>query len=152
MALLKFFVVMLVLVSGCYAPEIGDCSVSCTTDQECAGDQVCTAQGLCAGGASACEGNSGTVDAGTTPRMIDLRVTVDGDGKVSVGGAGECVPGSSGPMGNSCMMKVLPGPITLVAVPNGKPFERWTSTICAGQDASCNVTLTVNANVGAKFK
>ncbi len=151
MALLKIFVVMLVLVSGCYAPDISDCDVTCTTNAECAGDQVCTAQGLCAGAASACEENN-AVDGGVTPRMIDLDVTISGDGKVAISGIGECAPNGSGPMGDMCRMQIPAGPITLTAVPDDKPFERWTSQICAGQDSTCDVTLTINANVGAKFK
>jgi len=151
MALLKIFLVMLVLISGCYSPDIDDCSVTCTTDNECAGDQVCTAQGLCAGAASACEDNS-AVDGGVTPHMIALQVKVDGDGKVSIDGIGDCEPSGSGPMGDTCMMQIAAGPVTITAIAADKPFERWTSLICAGQDASCHVTLTVNATVGAKFR
>lgn len=150
MALLRLFVVMLVLVSGCYAPDISDCDVACTTDDECAGDQVCTPQGLCAGAASACEANGGTVDGG--PRMIALQVKVDGDGKVAIDGVGECDPSGGGPMGNTCTMQVPAGPITLTAIVDEKPFERWTSIICAGQGATCHVTLNINATVGAKFR
>lgn len=151
MAILKLVVVMLVLVSGCYAPDIGDCAVSCTTDAECAGDQVCTPEGLCAGAMSACDENA-AVDGGTTPRMIDLRVTVMGDGRVAIDGVGECARAGMGPMGEMCTMQVPAGPMTITAVPDDKPFERWTTLICAGQDATCHVTLTINASVGAKFR
>jgi hypothetical protein len=75
-----------------------------------------------------------------------------GHGKVAVDGVGECIPAGGGPMGDMCTMKVPAGPLSLTAVPDDKPFERWTTSICAGQDATCEVTLTINANIGAKFK
>ncbi|MGE0398841.1 MAG: hypothetical protein AB7T06_19185 [Kofleriaceae bacterium] len=150
MALLRLFVVMLVLVSGCYAPEISDCDVTCTTNDECAGDQVCTPEGLCAGSISACDENA--VTDGGTPRTIDLRVKVDGDGKVVIGGGLECDPEGGGPMGDMCTLMVPAGPLVIEAVVGPKPFDKWTSIVCAGQGPRCEVTLTINASVTAKFR
>jgi hypothetical protein len=31
-------------------------------------------------------------------------------------------------------------------------FERWTSTTCMGQDASCNVVANTAIDVGARFR
>lgn len=147
MALLKIVVVLLVLAAGCYAPDLGDCTVTCTTDDECAGDQVCTARGVCAGAPAACDG-AATTDAGATP-MIALRVSVMGDGKVTIVGVGECDP--PGGM-TSCTLSVPAGPLVLAASSDEKPFDKWTTTVCAGQGATCHVTLTLDASVGAKFK
>jgi len=152
MALLKIALVLMVLATGCYSPELGDCSVTCTTDEECAGDQVCTAQGMCAGAANACENTGAVPDAGAMPRMITLRVTIAGNGRVAVAGT-ECVR-MEGPMGDRCELQVPAGPLLLEAIPDrtDKPFERWQSIVCAGQDASCQVTLVIDASVAAKFK
>ena len=149
MALLRVILVMLVLIAGCYAPDISDCAVTCTADTECAGDQICTPQGLCAGSIAACE-EAGAVDGGA-PRMIELRVAVMGDGKVAIAGGPECQPGS-GPMGDSCTLTVPAGPLVIEAIVDEKPFDKWTSLVCAGQSARCEVTLQLNASVSAKFR
>lgn len=149
MAFLRFILVMLVLIAGCYAPDISDCVVTCTADNECAGDQVCTPQGLCAGAVSACEGNA-AVD-GSIPRMIELRVAVMGEGKVAIAGGPECQPGS-GPMGDTCTLSVPAGPLVIEAIVDEKPFDKWTSVVCAGQSARCEVTLQLDASVSAKFR
>lgn len=144
MAILKLLAVMLVLVSGCYAPEVGDCTVTCTTDDECAGGLVCTTQGLCAGTDTACE------DQGSGPRMIMLRVSVIGEGKVSIVDGPECIPDEDD---DTCTLMVPAGPLAIDAVVlDDKPFERWTSIVCAGQGPRCQVTLQLDANVAAKFK
>lgn len=152
MAFLKVFVIMLVLVSGCYAPEISDCDVSCTTNDECSGNQVCTPEGLCAGSIAACDENGGTVDGGATPRMIQLRVGVMGNGKVSIAGGPDCDPEGEGPMGDMCTLMVPAGPLVIEAVVEDKPFDKWASIVCAGQGARCQVTLQLDASVVAKFK
>jgi hypothetical protein len=150
MALLKLLVVMMVLVSGCYAPEVSECNVTCTADSECAGGLVCTPQGLCGGTASACDENNAT-DGGA--RMIQLRVAVMGEGKVAIGGGPECIPDDDGgPMGDTCTLMVPAGPLVIEAIVDEKPFERWTSIVCAGQPARCEVTLQLDANVTAKFR
>jgi hypothetical protein len=149
MAFLKVFVIMLVLMSGCYAPDISDCSVTCTTNDECVGDQVCTTHGLCAGSPTACDDNE-LVDGGSTPRMIALQVAVDGGGKVAIADGPVCEP-TGGSMGSSCVLMVPAGPLVIQAIAGEKPFEKWTSIVCAGQSARCEVTLQLSSTVSAKF-
>jgi hypothetical protein len=147
MAILKLFVVMLVLISGCYAPEVADCTVTCTTDNECAGGLVCTPQGLCGDTAATCDDNSG-------PRTIQLRVAVMGEGKVSITGGPECEPDDDDDsMGETCTFMVPAGPLVIEAVVlDDRPFERWTSIVCAGQGARCEVTLQLDSSVAARFR
>ena len=150
MAILRLLVAS-VLASGCYAPDLADCAVTCTADSECAGDQVCTGRGLCAGAVTACEGGN-TSDAGAS-RTIVLRVAVMGEGKIAIAGGAECVPPGSGPMGEMCTLTVPAGPLVIEAIPvDDDPFERWTSLVCAGQTARCEVALHTDASVSAKFK
>lgn len=152
MVLLRLLVVLLVLATGCYAPDVSDCTVTCTSDEECAGGLVCTPRGLCAGEPTACAGASGTPDAGATPR-ISIRLVIMGDGKLAIDGVGECAP-QGGPSGNQCTLQAPAGALTITAIPDesDKPFERWTSLVCAGQGATCQVTLAMDATVSAKFK
>ncbi len=151
MAILKFFVVMMVLVAGCYAPDVNDCTVTCTTDNECAADLVCTPQGLCGSTTAACDGNNSTVDGGA--RMIRLRVSVMGEGKVMIAGGPVCSPREDMGPGDACDLIVPAGPLVLEAqVLGNKPFERWTSIVCAGQGPRCEVNLQLDSNVSAKFK
>lgn len=132
--------------SGCYAPDLQDCTVTCSGSDECAGDQVCNSDGRCAGEGVSCQG--ATPDAPNA--TITLRVQVDGTGKVVIAGVGEC--------DNSvCTWQVPMAPIRVEAqeTDDEKPFERWTTTTCGGAQAlqpSCMFTPTASTTVGAKFK
>lgn len=146
--LIRIILVMMVLVAGCYSPELEDCVVTCTSSEECGGDLVCTPKGLCAASGDACNATT------TGGPMIELRITVMGEGSVEVDGVGVCDPSSSGPMGETCILAAPAGSLSLEAIPgeDDKPFEKWTSIVCAGQDESCEVTLVIGAMISAKFK
>ncbi|MBA3460093.1 MAG: hypothetical protein H0T46_09050 [Deltaproteobacteria bacterium] len=134
---------VLAILSGCYAPEVRDCTVSCSSPDECAGGQVCNAQGYCADEGITC-GNS-AVDAGDTRVM--LRVQVMGKGRVDVIGASSC--GGAGP--SDCMIPVPKGPVTLNAVSTGDDFDRWTAG-CTTGSSTCSVTVDAPMTVGARFE
>lgn len=135
-----------VLVStGCYAPDLRDCTVTCSRPDECAGDQVCNSAGLCAAEGAACP--SATVDA--PGAMITLRVRVEGTGKVILANIGECDE-------SECTWLV---PISMLrfdarVIDTDKPFERWTTTNCGSSPLlpTCAFTPTAATTVGAKFK
>ena len=134
---------VLAILSGCYSPEVRDCTVSCSSADECAGGQVCNAMGYCADEGITC-GNS-AVDAGDDRVM--LHVQVMGRGRVDVVGASSC--GGAGP--SDCMIPVMKGRVTLNAVEIGNEFDRWTSG-CTSGSTTCSVTVDRAITVGAKFK
>lgn len=136
--------------SGCYAPDVRDCTITCTGPDDCAGDQSCNSAGLCAAEGVTCSGgsNMGMIDAPTT---VMLKVQVMGTGKVVVVGIGECDE-------NECMFTA---PRTMlrfdaVTTDEDKPFEKWTSPSCAGAQmmtATCTYTpASSTATVAAKFR
>ncbi len=142
---------ILAILSGCYAPEVRDCTVTCSAATDCAGGQVCGSDGFCAiaGVAGTC--GPGGVDAAVdaAPRVM-IHLTVDGPGRVEVVGAGMC--GGTGP--NDCVTSVPKGPVVInaVAMQGDKPFDRWTTPNCAGQSTTCMFTADTSTTVGAKFK
>jgi hypothetical protein len=132
--------------SGCYAPDLLDCTVTCSGPDECAGDQVCNSAGFCAAEGATCP--SATVDA--PGAMITLRVQVDGTGKVVLAGVGECDD-------SECTWQVPMGTLRFDAqrIETDKPFERWTTPNCGGAQTllpTCTFTPTASTTVGAKFK
>ncbi len=137
---------MLAMLTGCYAPELTDCTVTCSGGDECAGDQVCNSDGRCAGDGVTCQG--ATLDAPTA--MVALRVKVEGTGKVVLAGVGECES-------RDCTWQVPLAMIRLDAqlIESDKPFEHWTTPNCGGAQAellSCTITTTGPTTVGAKFR
>ncbi|CAN5879057.1 hypothetical protein BH11MYX3_BH11MYX3_46260 [soil metagenome] len=144
---------ILAILSGCYAPDVRDCTVTCSAATDCASGQVCGKDGFCAAEGVAGTCGPGGVDAGVdaAPRVM-LHVTVDGTGKVDVVGAGMCGGGGGG--SNDCMISVPRGPVVINAIvtQTDKPFERWTTPNCTGQTSSCMFTANTATTVGAKFK
>ena len=136
-----------VLLGACYAPELSDCTVTCTRENECAADQTC-AGGKCAASGVDCR------EPEPTPKpMVALRVDVEGEGSVVITGVGLC-GGPGPPPRETCTWMVERG-ITLqlsAQVVTDKEFDKWTTPVCAGQDATCSVTATSALTVGAKFK
>ena len=129
--------------SGCYSPDLQDCTVTCGGSDECAGDQVCN-DGRCSAAGVSCQG--ATPDAASA--MITLRVQVGGTGKVVIAGVGECND-------SECMWQVPMATIRLDArtTDDEKPFERWTTLNCLpALQPSCMFTPTASTTVGAKFK
>ncbi|MBA3454267.1 MAG: hypothetical protein H0T42_14335 [Deltaproteobacteria bacterium] len=134
------FALALLGATACYAPELVDCTVACSGPDECGGDQVCNAAGLCAAEGVACQAAA----------MITLRVQVSGTGKVVIAGVGECDD-------SDCMFQVPVGNLRFDAVEldDEKPFERWTTTNCGGDQmlrTTCTFTPTASTTVGAKFR
>ena len=131
------------LLAGCYDPELRDCTVDCSSADECADGQVCGSDGMCAAPEAA--GQCG----GSAPSRVSLRVTVDGHGEVVVDDRGSCVADEA-----PCMYSFVAGTtVTLHArtLDDEKPFEQWTGA-CAGQSATCSLAATAAMNVGARFK
>ena len=136
---------VLAVLTGCYAPDLSDCTVTCSGADECAGDQVCNSSGLCAAEGAACP--SATVDAPAA--MITLKVRIEGTGKVVLANIGECDE-------SECTWQV---PVSMVRLDarvtdSDNPFDRWTTMNCGStpQVPTCAFTPTTATTVGAKFK
>lgn len=144
---------VLAILSGCYSPELRDCTVTCSGSDECAGDQVCT-KGLCAAEGVACgPGSNGATDAGmdAAPR-VTVRVTIGGMGKVEIQGAGTC---GDSPGERDCMISVVRGPVTATAIATEQmhPFDKWDSPVCNNQPPACTFSANgPSTTITAKFK
>jgi hypothetical protein len=143
---------IIAILSGCYAPDLRDCTVTCSGATDCASGQVCGSDGYCAaeGVAGSC-GNA--FDAAVdSPPSVMLRVMVMGNGQVDVVGAGSC--GQSGPP--DCVMQVPKnGRVQATAVTHdaSKPFDKWDSMTCAGQGPTCTFTaFLATTTIAAKFR
>jgi hypothetical protein len=134
-------------LGGCYAPDLRDCTVTCTGADDCAGDQVCNDKGLCAADGVTCMGgsNGGTVDAAVP--TVTLRVTVDGEGKVVVDGIGDCSRDCTWQVPQSAARR-------LEALPTGETqFDKWTTSNCSQpMNPRCTITPGSSTTVGAKFR
>jgi hypothetical protein len=157
--------------TGCYAPSLRDCTVTCDSERDCASGQVCGADGMCAapavaGRCAAPEVDAGVVDASGAhdaspprdaatpdgPQLITLRVQVDGKGSVDVAGAGVC--STKDPSRGRCMYDIAPGiaqRVEAIAIETDQQFVSWTSVACAGQDAVCTFVPLATTTVIAKF-
>lgn len=128
------------MLGACYAPEVRDCTVTCTTSAaKCAADQVCGSDGYCATPevAGQCEG-------GGTP-MVTLRIVVEGDGRVTVKDIGECRSDAGG----DCTWQLEPA--RSIELSASRDLERWTSG-CSGADSTCRLAPTSATIVGARFR
>ena len=140
-----------VLLAGCYAPDLADCAVVCQDTSDCAGDQSCVA-GMCTSGAACvADSGNGNMSDGSAARMITLKATIMGEGKLVVDNVGECLDTAPG---HTCTWTFPAGTrgITAYETKMGHTFERWTSLTCAGQDSTCSAVLQVNATVSVKFR
>ena len=141
-------------VAACYSPELTDCTVTCSSADDCAGDQLCNG-GLCAASGVDCgevPPDPALPDAGPDPVIrVSLRVEVDHVGKVVVVGIGTCV-NDEGEV-ETCQFNVPQGAtLTLDAqMLVDKPFEKWEMS-CEGQDASCRLRMSTALTARAKFK
>ncbi len=176
MAVLRSIVAGLtVVVSACYAPELRDCAVSCSSAADCAPSQVCGGDSWCAAPelAGRCTQSDGGVavdaardDAATVvtdapptdsappdaPGPVILVVQIMGHGTVSIPSLGTC---NDHAPNHQCTFAVAGGvPRQLAASgTEGAEFENWTSVACAGQGATCTMTpLAPTTTVAAKFK
>jgi len=139
------------LGAGCYAPDLRDCSVTCSEPADCADDHVCTTDGYCAAEGVRCE--PAIADAATTA-SVRLTVRVDGTGLVVVHGVGDCDD-------SECTFEAPRTTIHLTAQPIDphKPFDKWTTDNCRGddheheKDPTCILTPTLSTIVvAARFK
>jgi hypothetical protein len=156
---------------ACYQPSVRDCTVSCNSEDDCAGDQVC-AGGMCAAAGTSCElavdaarpdasdVDGVTIDASAIDAMtidspppdagVILRVVVSGRGSVVGDQPGiDC----AGPQGD-CSYSIAPGTVMLTAVdgPGGHAFVDWTTPNCIGAGRTCGLSVTVPVTlVGASF-
>jgi hypothetical protein len=138
----KASLLAIALVTGCYAPETLDCTVTCSAAGECASDQVCGSDGFCAA----------PEVAGQCVAPVALEIKIDGDGTVMLAGIGDC--DSRTAKDRTCTFMVAPNQRRqLSAMPNGdRDFKEWSSA-CAGETATCEVTpVTDLTRVGAKFE
>jgi hypothetical protein len=157
----------LVVLAGCYSPEIRDCTVSCASPHDCVRGQICGRDGLCAapeiagrcpsalpdGGPSHDAGSSAdatmTADA---PATVSLHVQISGKGSVIVIGHGTC--SSLDPQRGQCTYDIALGiPQTVLAtdIQPSEAFSKWISATCDGQDARCTFTPAAATTVVAKF-
>lgn len=166
MAVLSRHHVLTVALAGlaaCYSPELTDCTVTCSSADDCAGDQECSG-GFCAASGIDCsepDPDPNPVDPDPDPDPIPVRVTlrveVDGDGKVLVeginAGSGTCISEPGGEHLEICQFNVTQGAmLTLEAqVLDDKPFDKWSES-CEGQSATCRLRATTSLVTRAKFK
>jgi hypothetical protein len=156
-------------LAGCYAPDLRDCVVACTSSADCASEHVCGTDGFCAtaerAGHCAALRDSGADgvdrDAPDSPhadahvadappdaaRHVMLTVDVGGMGTVDVGTLGTCAPPPA------CMYSVIAAaPIALVAQPaTGQEFDKWDGP-CDHQMATCTIAPLMNVKVTAHFR
>jgi hypothetical protein len=150
-----------VVLAGCYTPELRDCTVTCASAADCAGDQVCGRDAYCAApelaGRCADLGTnpdaslpapdaSTPPDAGPMPAM--LKVEISGMGRVDVPGHPTCVI-------SPCFYLVAVGQqLALTASPEDDfRFDKWEGAPCANQPAACTATAVAPVTaVKARFK
>jgi hypothetical protein len=159
--------VLLLAAGGCYAPDLRDCVVACTSSAECAAAHVCGSDGFCAtaeraGHCGMLHDGGDDIDARLDPdarmpadaRMADaagphvtLTIDVGGKGSVDVGTLGNCSPP---PM---CTYSVPTGvAIHLVARPAAdQRFDKWDG-VCDQQMATCTVIPLMDGHATAHFK
>jgi len=132
--------VAIATLAACYDPATTDCTVTCTSPDECANGQTCGSDGFCA-----------AVDvAGGCVEPVELSIEIAGDGTVAIDGIGEC--NSRTAPSHRCIYRVPPNqPRDLEATPNGdKDFKHWTST-CVGETATCVITpVRYRSRLGAE--
>lgn len=160
MELLARGLAALVIATGCYSPSLRDCTVSCAGADDCAAGQVCGSDKLCAApevagkcgmgmpGPDAAPEPDATVDAGAT---VQLRVQLDGKGKVDVMGIGMC--SSDSPQNGDCTFTVPTGTARTAKAMGamGEKFTRWTSFVCSAQGDTCTFTPYLFTSITARF-
>lgn len=178
MAVLARVAAALVVVAGCYSPDLRDCTVSCASSADCAGAQVCSRDHFCAAAGTTCasgqpvDAQLGEGDAAVDARdghdagiPIDARVPVDAappidapppavDLHLHVDGHGS-LTFVAGSCSMDCDYQVIVGvPVQIVAAPaNREQLDRWTQGPCTGsQNTTCTVTPTAPLTVAARFK
>jgi len=161
---------MVVLATGCYSPDVRDCTVHCSAETDCANGQICGSDHLCAApeiagrcstlphDAGVGDRDGGDDDAKLPPDAAPdgpptvLHVQIEGQGRVMVQNVGMC--DSAGPQKGDCRFDVRASqPVTVSAVeyPDWM-FDRWTTVPCFTQPPICTFTPTTMTDVTAKFR
>ena len=139
---------VLAILSGCYAPDVRDCTVSCEGSDECAEGQMCR-MGRCVAEGATCMGDTPAVtpDAGPPESQVVLKIKIGGEGKVEIAGAGSCTQAE-------CYLSIPKGTVTATAVPTSTmhPFEKWVTKNCEGEGLTCTFSVTSNSYLEVKFK
>jgi hypothetical protein len=161
----------LVALAGCYAPSLRDCTVSCSSQHDCADSQVCGSDGLCASPGVAGHCASTAPDAGPNhdagmrrdaapsdaavpdaPATISLHVQVIGKGSITVDGYGVC--SSLDVQHGDCTYAIAPQvaqSVHALSIQPDQVFASWTSMTCSGQSVSCTFTPSAATTIAAKF-
>jgi len=168
MGVLAGLAVGALVLAGCYAPSIRDCTVSCASPSDCAAGQVCGADGMCVAPDRA--GRCETIDAGerrdaaldADPARLDaggdaattaiVHVQVMGKGSIAVDGIAVC--STTGTQRGDCTYSVAIGaPLTVQAieVQLDEVFQMWTSMTCSGQGRRCTFTPLAATTISARF-
>lgn len=156
MRLHALFAALALVGAGCYAPALRDCTVACSGADDCAGDQVCGPHGLCVGEGTTC--NAAAADAGSPPASITLRVLIDGIGQVRVADIGVCSRTADEPVDEltdgDCAWSVPRAALSLEAIEldEERPFDGWTTILCASEDPRCTFTPASATTIGARFQ
>ncbi|HUJ62910.1 MAG TPA: hypothetical protein VLX92_30615, partial [Kofleriaceae bacterium] len=154
-----------VVLAGCYAPDLRDCTVACSGSGDCASGQVCGSDHLCA--APAIAGTCGRtpppgVDAhgsdapapDAAPTSVTLAVHVMGPGQVTLASATPPQTCAMAPPQNGSCTFVVPfdQPVVLDAMPDpGQQLDGWTGASCKNQGATCTFNPTADLTITAKF-
>ena len=161
----RLVIVSSLALGACYDPRLSDCTVRCSSSDDCGPGQTCGPQGYCAATAGACGAGSSDApaDAAEAPdgrknddarpmRLAQLRVRVTMGGKIRVDALGSC--DGDGPQAGDCSFSVPEAePLTLKANPRGGySFESWTSIACAGTAETCVLTpIDPLTEIAARF-
>lgn len=166
---------IVMLASGCYSPDVRDCTVLCSAVTDCATGQICGSDHLCASPEIAGQCSTLPHDAGAGDRdggMADaklpvdampdappdaaptavLHVQIEGQGRVTVEGVGMC--DAAGPQMGNCMFVVaLAAELTATAVDYpGWTFDKWTTVPCITEPRICTFTPIAMTDLTAKFR
>ncbi|MDB4952815.1 MAG: hypothetical protein JWO36_384 [Myxococcales bacterium] len=137
-------------LAGCYSPDARNCTVSCASAMECGNGQICGADGFCAAPNVAGHCNAANPDAAVPQANVALRITIQGQGRVSIAGIGVC---DSMDASRDCTLMVPPHVARmLAAVETEQNFVGWTTMNCANQGSICTLTPITATQVGARFK
>ncbi|MEP6861240.1 MAG: hypothetical protein ABJE66_11495 [Deltaproteobacteria bacterium] len=125
----------LLVVAGCYAPDLAPCAVHCDDTVPCPNELVCAVDRHChpAGDTTTCPNDV----------IIAVKKTGDGGGRVASPDGIDC--------GTTCSVTLSPGTnIALRATANtGSRFVVWTGA-CSGTD-TCAISATSDQTATARF-
>ena len=178
MALLAGVAAALLLVTGCYSPDLRDCTVSCASSADCAGAQVCSSDHFCAASGMTCGHVSKPDDAavdpsdgtpGAPPRdaampphdaaaPIDAAIPIDAATEVAlhlhVDGNGSLSFDAHSCTADCTYMVAIGVSITVLATPApNQHLDKWTEGPCKGSHfLTCTFTPTVPVFAAVKFK